>query len=348
MKISIGDDYSVLLLMSVRGQSVDILEIFTIPIWRRNVNCHMRLTLTIGFISALLILNLSAIGQGCSDAGFCTIGNLGHSRANHSLQQQKLSFLLPLGVGDENVLVFSPGIQYDNKLSENWSVQGKLTANYADGNLGSAFGLGDLFLSGTHTFIGKKNWNTSITLGTKILLNLGNLKVDDKALPMQYQSSLGTVDLITGFSLGNESWQFSLGWQQPLSGINRNNFLPAYWDTPEAEKYPPSNDFNRRGDVLLRAGHIFTMKQKFSLTPGLLGIYHLSEDTYIDGNISNGPIPIIGSQGLTLNVTLAGSWNVSEKLTIGFSAGAPVVARDVRPDGLTRSIVISPEISWNF
>lgn len=308
----------------------------------------MRLILIIIFILASPVLTTTIFAQGCSDAGFCMIGNLDQRRENHTEKKQKLSVLLPLGAGDASVFVFTPGIQYDNTLSEKWSVQGKLTANYANGNLGSAFGMGDLFLSGTRTRLGENGWKTSITLGTKVLLNLGNLKADGKALPMQYQSSLGTVDFIAGFSLRNNSWQFSTGWQQPVSGINRNNFLPAYWDTPEAEEYPPSNDLHRQGDVLLRAGYSFTIRQKFSVNPGLLGIYHLSEDTYVDGNLSNEPIGLSGSQGLTLNVTLACSWHVSENLNIGFSAGTPLVVREVRPDGLTRSFVFSPEISWNF
>lgn len=308
----------------------------------------MRLTLIIGFVLTLHVFTSTVLAQGCSDAGFCMIGNLRHLEENRSAQKQKLSVLLPFGMGDENVLVFTPAVQYDHTLSEKWSVQGKVTANYADGNLGSAFGLGDLFLSGTRTHVGKNGWNASMTLGTKILLNLGNLEVDGKALPMQYQSSLGTVDLIVGFSLSNRSWQFSTGWQQPLSGINRNTFLPAYWDIPEAEEYPPSNDFHRQGDVLLRVGYNFTIRQKFSINPGLLGIYHLSEDTYVDGNLSNKPIAITGSQGLTLNATLVCSWQVAENVNIGFSAGTPLIVRDVRPDGLTRSFVLSPEIRWNF
>lgn len=308
----------------------------------------MRLPAVFGSILILHLFATTLSAQGCSDAGFCMIGNLDHHPKDSIVQKQKLSLFLPLGVGDASVLVFTPGIQYDNTLSEKWSIQGKLTANYADGNLGRAFGLGDLFLSGTRTRMGEDGWSTSMTLGTKILLNLGNLKADGKALPMQYQSSLGTVDLIVGLSLSNNSWQFSAGWQQPLSGINRNNFLPAYWDIPEAEEYPPSNDLKRQGDVLLRTVYNFTIQKKFSVSPGLLGIYHLSEDTYVDGNLSNEPIVIVGSQGLTLNVTLACSWRATENLNLGFSAGTPLVVRDVRPDGLTRSFVFSPEISWNF
>jgi len=165
---------------------------------------------------------------------------------------------------------------------------------------------------------------------------------------MQYQSSLGTIDIITGISITNTSWQFSVGLQQPVSGINRNNFLPVYWDTAEAGEYLPSNDFNRKGDVLLRGAYLFTVKQKFSFNVGLLGIYHLVDDTYIDANISSEPIAIRGSQGLTLNTTLAGFWKINKSISLGFLAGVPLVVRDVRPDGLTRSFVLAPEISFSF
>jgi hypothetical protein len=304
-----------------------------------------------GFGILLFILFISGsktCAQGCSDAGFCTIGTLKAEQAGDATTNQKLTLLLPIGVGDEHVFVFTPGIQYDNQLSEQWAVQVRFTANYTNGNLGTAAGLGDLFLAGVYSFKKKKSWTTSITLGTKILMNPGNLKEDGKSLPMQYQSSLGTVDLIAGVSVTNQSLQFSFGWQQPLSGINRNNFLPAYWDIPAASNYPPTNDFKRRGDVLLRIAYALRIKDTFSITPGLLGIYHLDDDTYIDANISNDPLPIDGSRGLTLNATISGYWKMSDRFTLGIVAGSPLVARDVRPDGLTRSIVISPELRWNF
>lgn len=287
--------------------------------------------------------------QGCSDAGFCTIGNLKSQSHNDSVNyKQRISLILPVGRGDEDVFIFTPAIQFDNQLSGGWSIQAKLTANYASGNLGNATGLGDLFLAGTYAIQNDKPWKTSVTIGTKLYLNTGNLKEDGKSLPMQYQSSLGTIDLITGFSLSHTSWQFSAGWQQPLSGINRNNFLPVYWGTAEANTYPPSNDFNRKGDVLLRGAYMFTVKREYSFTVGMLGIYHLDEDTYIDANVSNEPISIAGSQGLTLNATIAGFWKVNSSMSLGFSAGVPLIVREVRPDGLTRSFVFAPEIRWNL
>lgn len=284
--------------------------------------------------------------QGCSDAGFCTLGSMRQHRTDTSGQTQKLSLLLSMGLGDESVFVFTPAIQYENQVSDRWGIQAKITANYADGNLGSAFGAGDLYLSATHT-IPTLKWKPSFTLGTKLPLNLGNLKEGGRALPMQYQSSLGTIDVIVGVSVTNKAWQFSAGWQQPVSGINRNNFLPAYWDNPDAKAYPPTNDFDRKGDVLLRGAYHFNVKQNLSLSTGLLGIYHLSEDTFVDANESIKPISIQGSRGLTLNATLIALWKVNS-LTIGFSAGTPLVFRDVRPDGLTRKFVMIPELHWSF
>lgn len=300
-------------------------------------------------ISLLCMLFIQqAYAQGCSDAGFCTIGNLTQQRKDSISEKHLITLLLPIGKGDEGVLVFTPGIQYDHQLSQRWALQAKLTANDANGKLGRASGPGDFYLSGTHTLYPRSKWKASVTIGTKLPLNQGNLKEEGKALPMQYQSSLGTIDVITGFAVSNKAWLFSAGWQQPVSGINRNNFLPVYWNKAEANKYPPSNDFNRKGDVLFRVAYNFELKRKFSFSVGCLSIYHLAEDTYIDANLSNDPIAIKGSQGFTINATVLGFWQVNSQWRVGFSAGAPLVYREVRPDGLTRSFVFAPEIRWSF
>lgn len=301
---------------------------------------------TIYLTTALLLLlsQLPAFAQGCSDAGFCTIGGLKQHGADN--QGQKITLLLPIGLGDEAVFVFAPGIQYDNQLSAKWAIQAKLTGNYASGNLGNATGPGDIFLSSTYTLPSKAKWSTSLTLGAKLPLNQGNLKVNGQPLPMQYQSSLGTIDLITGISVSDGKWQFSAGLQQPLTGTNANSFLPGLSPRPEAPAYPPSNQFNRRADVLARAAYTWVINDRLNLNGGLLGIYHLGEDGYADA--SGKQLNIAGSEGLTLNATLAAWWTVNPKIRLGFTAGTPFVTREIRPDGLTRSIVFAPEISWLF
>lgn len=287
--------------------------------------------------------------QGCSDAGFCTVGNLSQQPAI-AAAKQKLSILLPIGLGDEDVLVFSPAIQYDNNLSKTWALQAKLTTNYANGNLGTAAGLGDIFVSATYLLPFKKEaWKISATLGAKLPLNQSNLKENGLSLPMQYQSSLGTIDLIAGIAANHKKWQLAAGWQQPLSGANGNQFLPAYWaGNNDARQYTSSNDFNRKADLLFRTLYKSGPMGKFTFHAGLLGILHTGKDTYTDANISNKPVAIKGSQGLTLNTTLAGWYAISNKMRVGIQAGVPLIVRDKRPDGLTRSFLIAPEISWSF
>jgi hypothetical protein len=285
--------------------------------------------------------------QGCSDAGFCSIANLRHAAAEAaSAPKQKLSIQLTNGVGDGGVYVFTPGIQYDNQLSKQWAIQAKLTANYANGDLGSVSGLGDLYVSAAYAPTSFGRWKTSFALGAKLPLNNSNQQTNGKAYPLQYQSSLGTVDLIAGFSIANNRWQFATGWQQPLTTRNRNTFLPANWSDAAANEFAPTNRFKRKGDVLLRVGYTIIPTGKFTLGAGLLGIYHLGKDSYT--NAANTELRLQGSEGLTLNGTVIASYKASKRFSIGLSGGVPFVVRDIRPDGLTRKFSISPELIFHF
>ena len=309
----------------------------------------MKINLFLLLFIAIFLPVKKIIAQGCSDAGFCTIGNMNQHNADQANQKkQSLTLILSNGIGDENVFVFTPGLQYDNKINKNWAIQAKLTANYANGNLGNATGLGDLFLSSTYTLDKKTNWETSFLLGTKIPLNNSDIRTGNKPLPMQYQSSLGTADLLAGISITNKKWAFATAVQQPLTGTNRNTFLPDYWNTAAANKYSPTNTFKRKGDILLKAGYTLITKNKLNLNIGLLGIYHLGRDTYINGNINNKPIELKGSEGITINGTAAVKYKLNNKFSIALSGGVPFVVRDIRPDGLTRKFVLSPEIIFNF
>lgn len=140
-------------------------------------------------------------------------------------KKQTLSAILTNGIGDEGVYVFTPALQYDNRINEKWEIQAKLTADSASGNLGEATGLGDVFLSASYTIPAKSKWSKSFTLGTKVFLNNSNILYESKPLPLVYQSSLGTVDALAGFSMTNYRWLFSAGIQLPLTGENENTFF---------------------------------------------------------------------------------------------------------------------------
>lgn len=309
----------------------------------KNMNRYILLFTPLLVIPSLI----ESRAQGCSDAGFCTVGSLKH-QASDSVRGSSIQLVLPFGVGDEDVRVFTPGIQYDRQFSGKWALQGRVSANYASGNLGMATGAGDIYVSGIHTTTITPSWKVAWMLAAKLPLNQSTLKKEGKALPMVYQSSLGTVDVISGASLMHRNWLLSFGWQQPLSRMNGNGFLPVRWDDPDADFYPATNDFKRKGDVLFRLTYSGQVTPGVLLQGGLLNIYHLGDDTYVDENVSTGPIPIRGSKGLTLNITGSAWITISRNLTAGLVAGIPVIVRKVRPDGLTRHFVVSPELRWGL
>ena len=96
--------------------------------------------------------------------------------------------------------------------------------------------------------------------------------------------------------------------------------------------------------------------KQFIVQPGLLAIYHTTEDTRLvqepdfAGVVPATPERIIvsGSQGLTLNLTVDARYRMNAAWSIEASFGSPVVTRDVRPDGLTRSLVLNAGLAYRF
>lgn len=287
------------------------------------------------------------LSQGCSDAGFCTIGHVKPSE-HDSLQQKSnnLTIISSGGIGELGVLVFSPAIQFEKRFSSRFNIQIKATANSAFGDLGNISGLGDIISSGIYTFKKAGKWYGSITAAVKLPLNNSNLSLNGLSLPMPYQSSLGTTDAIFGYTMVVKKWNFALALQQPIIKNNNNGFLPSHWKKAEANSYIPTNKFQRRADGLVRASYALRPSKNLTFTPGLLAIYHFGNDAYTDssGNVQT----IANSDGLTLNVTFIAKYKLNKKCSIGITVGTPLVVREYRPDGLTRALVISPEFTLNF
>ncbi|MEP6795831.1 MAG: hypothetical protein ABJB16_16000, partial [Saprospiraceae bacterium] len=136
-------------------------------------------------------------GQGCSDAGACTIPSFKPSIENLvSLKKNQFNVGLSAGVADHNIFVLTPLVGYSRTLGSSFSVDGQVTAALHSGNGVSTSGLGDVFVNFNYLPSSK----LSFTAGLKIPLNNGGrFYTDEIVFPMDYQSSLGTVDLIAGF-----------------------------------------------------------------------------------------------------------------------------------------------------
>lgn len=98
------------------------------------------------------------------------------------------------GGADNAISVYGAYLEYNRQLNKKWGVDAKLTTIAQDGNEISVFGFSDFFQNTSY----KASEKIKFTLGAKIPLSTANKSNENLPLPMDYQSSLGTYDLIFG------------------------------------------------------------------------------------------------------------------------------------------------------
>lgn len=293
--------------------------------------------------SLLILVNCIAYGQGCSDAGFCTINSFQpNNAANISEFNNQIKFGLTFGGADQSISILGNYLEYSRQIKDKFVVHAKITSLSQSGNEISTFGLSDIYLNGDY----KANKNFKLSAGIKIPLANGNTEKDNLPLPMDYQSSLGTLDIVLGIGYEIKKIQIVAGFQQPLTQ-NKNSFTAEnYPQNSKLRKFQSTNNYKRSGDILLRISYPIKLGQKFMLTPSLLPIYHIANDKYTD--LQNIERDIEGSQGLTLNGNVYFDFNLNRKHALQLNAGMPFVVRETRPDGLTRGFVVNLEYHHKF
>lgn len=290
----------------------------------------------------LLVLSLmftiaTIKAQGCSDAGFCTMDNLQLHQSDSLLQKNAIKFGVNLGQADNDVSVFGSYIEYHRMISKVVDIDVKLNFLSQSSENFSSSALSDVYLVSNY----KLNDKTKATVGLKIPLTNGNLKENGQVLPMDFQPSLGTLDLIVGASRRVNDFSFVLAYQQPLTQNDNQYFAPIPTDG-----FITTNNFKRAADVLFRATYLYKLNDKLTISPSLLPIYHLANDKFTD--FFNVESEIKGSNGLTLNGNLYFNYKLNNTSALELSLGSPFVVRDTRPDGLTRSFVANLEYKILF
>jgi hypothetical protein len=297
-----------------------------------------------------VFLYQSSMAQGCSDAGVCTLHSIKDNTGSgdkDSKTKNNLVIGVGYGKGERSTDNYTGYIEYTRSLSSATAITGKLNYNSIRGELANTNGLGDIFLSVSHRFDAGKKWQKSVVAGIKLPLDNADKIMNGIRLPMPYQTSLGTTDLVLAINYNRKSFGATLAWQQPLRATNDNQFLPGnYPDEPLTLKYWPTKSFSRKADLVGRISYSIRTNNRFSIRPGLLGIYHLANDTYLDDN--NNRKPIYNSTGLTLNANVFVGYKFKKGDGLELSLGTPFVVRDQRPDGLTRSFVASLEYQFRF
>ncbi len=304
---------------------------------KRNFETSKKLLLVWTFL-----LSGYMFSQGCSDAGICSVND--GFQLDDKQFKNTLEFAAIYSLGEADVSYFSPYVSYTKRFDDRFSFTGKITFSTANGSFGTRSQFGDAFVIGNYAFAEKNKKQWSILTGFKFPFTASNLKINGYSLPLDYQSSLGTVDLFLGTSLRYEKWDFNAILQIPVFNLNKNSYFSEYAGTDD---FSSTNLFARQPDALVRATYsVKTPNKKFTFKPNVLFIYHLGEDSF--ETIFGQRERIKGSDGLTINGNLITSYNLTKQSALELSIASPLVVRDVRPDGLTRSFVLGLQYQYSF
>src|SRR5689334_9304877 len=184
------------------------------------------------FILAFFFHSIVSIGQGCSDAGFCTMGAMKpdqpyNKKVPIKLRSMEVSFYR--GTTTLTPIVYVANIDASFSIGKKNSLQVKLPYQAVHGRLANTSGMGDISLCFTRNIFSSDKFDINASVGGKIPSNKADKKADEGwPLPMYYQASLGTYDFITGISLISKKWLFATGIQVPF-GQNNNQFLWGRW-----------------------------------------------------------------------------------------------------------------------
>lgn len=284
----------------------------------------------------LLLTGIASYGQGCNDAGLCSMGRLdGQGLTEGNRYNTQLSYYF--GLGEKQSLVNT--IQFEQRFTvfkEKGQVFLQLPFHYIYGDLGQSYGIGDINVGLNYTYLRKKDLNASFLVAFQLPSNHSNSTLDGKGLPMVYQSSLGVYSLALGANFLYQKWQLGLGYMKPF-GSNDNYFYHSEWPgNDDALEYVEMHDLARGDDAMLRLNRfLYTEKNRYNV--GLLALYRIQKD-----KISRGQerIALENSDGFTLNINLGYQKVLKNKDAITITAAAPLITREVRVDGLTRTFVL--------
>jgi hypothetical protein len=298
------------------------------------------------------------LAQGCSDAGFCTMGAMKpdqpyNKRIAVRLRSMELSFYR--GTTSLTPIIYVATADLNFSLNRKNTFQVKLPYQAITGRLSNTQGVGDISLCFTRQVFDADAFTINWSLGGKLPTNQSDKSSSEgRPLPMYYQTSLGTYDIISGASLISRKWLVATGIQIPLNQ-NKNQFVWSSWDGSEHEEY--ANHYNqamdlRRGiDVMLRVERNFRFS-RFNFSAGLLPIYRITKDKFKrSGPNAGSPIVAVqpdGAMGLACSAILTAGYNFDVRSSLKLLVGHKMTQREVNPDGLTREFVSSITYSYRF
>ena len=310
-----------------------------------------------GILLLVALIPLITNAQGCSDAGFCTMGAMKPDQPYNKRVELKLKaieFSLYRGTTSLTPIIQVANLDFNFGLNSRNAFQVKLPYQWVSGTLGNTASIGDISFCYTRNLFSSDRFDVSATVGGKLPTNNSNIMVGPNSLPMYYQTSLGTYDLIAGISLINRQWLFATGIQIPFNQ-NGNKFDWHTWqlsstdDFAYIQRYPNSTDLHRGIDVMLRVERNFRLA-RFNFSAGLLPIYRIKADEITNFQGIRTSVDSKGNvaKGLALSWIVTAGYNFNVRSGVRLLIGQKIVNREFSPDGLTREVVSSLSYSYRF
>jgi hypothetical protein len=313
----------------------------------------MRRSLLILYTIVFVLWYENVTAQGCSDAGFCTMGAMKpdqpfNKKIEFKLRSMEVSFYRGTTTLTPIVHVATADLNFG--INKKTSFQVKLPYQFVTGRLANTSGLGDISLCFTRNIYTSEKFDLNLSLGGKIPSNNADKQTKGFALPMYYQTSLGTYDVITGISLINRKWLLATGIQVPLNK-NNNQFVWQQWvedggpSTPAyIEKYNNAKELKRGIDLMVRVERNWRFS-RLNFTLGILPIYRITNDEITKEGKRFKPD---GASGLAMSGIFTTGYHFNVQSGVKLLLGHKFTQRDFNPDGLTREFVSTISYFYRF
>lgn len=138
-------------------------------------------------------------GQGCSDAGACSVGTMDFLKSVETDRVKMETFIeQTFGLGEKFVIIGQTTAAIKYQLFKKTQLQLRAPFIFTVGNLGVTSGVGDMIFSVTQALFSGDYRGVSFLVGTRIKSNNSDFEFDGNPLPMAYQTSLGSYDILSG------------------------------------------------------------------------------------------------------------------------------------------------------
>lgn len=309
------------------------------------VKLDMKTACRLLILFSMIVLPNLIKAQGCSDAGSCSIGSLEHTADSiQAIPKFKFSYEQSFGLGEKFMFISTTSFIAEHRFTKSTTWVLRVPFTITSGNLGNSSGIGDVFVSVIQELYKGQHSTFGILVGGKLRTSRSDFAFGDRPLPMAYQTSLGTYDIIAGIQMIVKTWDFYLAYQHPF-GRNQNRYLHPDNETDKHKLYFESAYLKRGDDLALKVQKTFSLKKEQKLMAGVLPLVRLQKSKIIRNDV---PEILDGSNGLTLNLYLTWSKTFENKTVLSITGASAAIDRNYRADGLTRNFVLTLRLTNLF